>query len=94
MPGEGAESLGRVRAGGAVAVLLDALPATPVVSAEDVERLTHGGRLYAMLPRLVEARVLAPLTDRKRDQLWGAIDVLDELDDLNRRIGRRALAEP
>ena len=36
--------------------------------------------------RLVEAEVLRPLTDRKRNQVWGAGLILDELEDLDDRI--------
>jgi hypothetical protein len=35
--------------------------------------------------------VLTPLTDRKRDQAWVAVDVLDELADLEDRIGTAML---
>ncbi|HET7735372.1 MAG TPA: hypothetical protein VFK52_05330 [Nocardioidaceae bacterium] len=38
--------------------------------------------------------MLRPLTDRKRNQLWGVGDMLDELDDLNIRIGAAARADP
>ena len=42
-----------------------------------------------MNPADINAEILAPLTARKRDQIWGAVDVLDKdkLDDLNTRIG-------
>jgi hypothetical protein len=33
------------------------------------------------------AGVLRPLTDRRRDQIWAAGDILDALDDLDARIG-------
>lgn len=43
-----------------------------------VERHTDGG-------------IVRPLTDRKRNQVWGVTDVLDELDDLGARIAHRAM---
>jgi hypothetical protein len=44
--------------------------------------------VFAAINRLVDARVLRPLTDRKRDQIWGAGLVLDELNDLGVRIAQ------
>jgi hypothetical protein len=42
--------------------------------------------VYAAVERLRNADVLRPLTDRKRDQVWGASLILDELADLGVRI--------
>ena len=68
--------------------LVDALPANPVISAEDAVNITGGAesRVYEAIARLVEAEVLRPLTDRKRNQVWGAGLILDELEDLDDRI--------
>jgi Fic family protein len=88
IPGEWADMVGRVRAGSAAAGLLTLLPARPVVSAEDVS-VTLGAPLssaYAAIQRLHEVGVLRPLTTRRRDQVWGAALILDELDDLGARI--------
>ena len=38
------------------------------------------------------AGIVQPLTDRKRNQVWGATGLLDELDDLDNRIQIRARA--
>jgi hypothetical protein len=38
------------------------------------------------MERLAEAGILRPLTDRKRNQVWGAAAILDEVDGLGRRI--------
>jgi Fic family protein len=88
------EAVGRVRADSAAARLLDALPTMPVLSAEEAERVVRvaPSALYRGLDRLVEAGVLRPLTDRKRNQVWGVGDMLDELDDLSVRIGAAAHA--
>jgi hypothetical protein len=40
------------------------------------------GSVFVAIDRLHDADVLRPLTDRKRDQVWGAGSVLDELEDL------------
>lgn len=94
VPGEWAQMLGRVRAGSAAARLLAVLPARPVLSAEDACAAVGGpvSSVYAAIDRLRDAGVLRPLTDRKRDQVWGASLVLDELDDLGVRIGHAAAA--
>jgi DNA-binding transcriptional ArsR family regulator len=42
--------------------------------------------IYAALDRLTEAGVLRTLTTRKRNQVWGATLILDELADLGVRI--------
>ena len=88
------EAVGRVRADSAAARLLDALPTMPVLSAEEAADMlgVAPSALYRGLDRLVEAGVLRPLTDRKRNQVWGAGDMLDELDDLSVRIGAAARA--
>lgn len=49
--------------------------------------------LYRAVDALVEARVLRPLTDRRRNQVWGVGDMLDELEDLSVRIGAAARAD-
>ena len=46
--------------------------------------------VYAAIERLRDAGVLRPLTERKRNQVWGAGLILDELDDLGVRIARAA----
>jgi hypothetical protein len=61
--------------------------------AEANERV--GGALsttYSALDRLVEAGILRPLTDRRRNQVWGVVALLDELDDLGMRIAVRVSA--
>jgi len=87
--------VGRVRSDSATARLLAVLPAMPVLSAADVEQKVGGATsaMYRAIDLLVEARVLRPLTDRKRNQVWGVGDMLDELDDLSMRIGAAARAD-
>lgn len=86
------EAVGKVRAGSAAAKLLELLSQMPVFSAEEAEAAVGGGTsaLYRGVDRLVEAGVLRPLTARKRNQVWGVGDMLDELDDLSARIGLAA----
>lgn len=84
----------KARAGSAAAQLLAQLPTRPILSSDDALAIVDGPRssVFAAINRLHDAGVLRPLTDRKRDQVWGASLILDELKDLSLRIGRAALA--
>lgn len=75
--------------------LLDKLAAEPVVTTKDVEddlglsvATTH-----RVIDRLRDAGIIRPLTNRTRNQVWGAGDILDELADLDVRIAARAREE-
>lgn len=84
------EMTGPLRRDSAAARLLPILLDHPIVSADDA--IAHLGsapsRVYAAIDRLHKAGVLRPLTDRTRNQVWGASAVLDELDDLIVRVAR------
>jgi hypothetical protein len=84
--------VGRVRSGSATDRLRDLLPAHPALSTSDAGDLLGGAPsvAYDAIGRLHEAGVLRPLTDRTRNQVWGAGAILDELDDLSNRIARAA----
>ncbi|MFZ0161547.1 MAG: Fic family protein [Kineosporiaceae bacterium] len=88
IPSEWRSLAGPVRAGSAAAKLLDLLPTQPIVSSEDACSGVDAPRssVFAAISRLHDAGVLRPLTARKRDQVWGAGAILDELDDLSLRI--------
>ncbi|MFF2369049.1 Fic family protein [Agromyces sp. NPDC058110] len=92
MPERWAEATGRPRAASAPSRVLASLPTTPVFTADDLERRLglSTPATYRAIERLAGAGVIAPLTDRTRDQIWGVTDVLDELEDLGARIGSRA----
>lgn len=95
LPQQWRADLGRVRRGGAPLRMLDHLLSQPVISAADAESVLGGGTsvAYATLDRLQTAGILRPLTDRKRNQVWGAAALLDELADLDARIQARARSE-
>ena len=71
------------RAGSAPAALLAALLTSPIFTADDVE--SRLGLATASVYRAIDR-----LATRTRNQIWGAGDLLDELDDLGVRIARRA----
>lgn len=83
-----------VRHGSSAARLIERLSATPILTAEDALRAVGGSAssVYAAIERLQATGVLRPLTNRKREQVWGAGDLLDELDDLGIRIAAATLA--
>ena len=88
IPGEWAELTGPLRSDSAAARLLSLLLDHPIISADDAIGLLDSApsRAYAAIERLHNAGVLRPLTDRTRNQIWGAGLVLDELDDLAVRV--------
>lgn len=77
------------RRGSAASRLLAGLAAAPVFSADDAVQALGGpvSSVYAAIERLHDAGVIRPLTRRIRNQVWGASDVLDELEALGARIG-------
>jgi hypothetical protein len=92
LPGLWRETVGRVRTGSATDRLLARLPDLAAFTVEDAHDEIGGplSSTYTAIERLAGARVIRPLTDRKRNQVWGVAAVLDELDDLGTRIERRA----
>ncbi|MEU4313897.1 Fic family protein [Nocardia sp. NPDC024068] len=92
IPGQWRELTGPVRSHSAAAKIMASLLTTPVITAEDVsDRLRLStSRAYAAIERLHDSGVIRPLTTRKRDQVWGAGLVLDELDALGARIKKAA----
>lgn len=92
VPAEWQDMVGRVRAGSAAAKLLAQLPSHPIFSADDACAALDApvSSVYAAIDRLHGAGVLRPLSDRKRNQIWGATLILAELDDLGTRIAHAA----
>ena len=82
-------ALGPVRPGSAVHRILESLPSRPILTADDVaERLElSSSTAHSAIARLHEAGVLQPSSRRQRNRVWAAQDILDELTDLNDRIG-------
>ncbi|WP_433168835.1 Fic family protein [Kribbella sp. CA-247076] len=80
------------RRGSAAGRLLDGLLSAPIFSATEAEEAIGGATssVYAGIERLRDAGVIRPLTNRTRNQIWGAADLLDELEDLAARIAAAA----
>jgi Fic family protein len=87
LPGQWRESASP-RAGSAAHKLIDLLVANPVLDAGRAARLTGASEAaaYRAIGALVEAGVLRPITESRRNQAWAAGAVLDEADALIRRL--------
>ena len=79
------------RRGSAAARILDILAEHPILSADDAQQLTGSPQssVYTAMDRLEADGIIHQVTDRQRNRVWGATDILDELDDLAARIGAR-----
>ena len=84
-------SRARPRGGSTDEKLIGLLLANPVVTVADVQRLTGSSdrAASAACERLAAAGVLTPLTASARSRAWMAAAVLDEIDEMNRRVGQR-----
>ena len=82
------KKLGTVRSGGSTSQLLEVLISNPVFSAEELVGVIgkNPTSIYNAISKLHGVAILTPLSDRKRNQIWGAIAVLRELEELDRRI--------
>jgi Fic family protein len=81
-------SIAKPRAKSAAARLIDLLVEHPVLSAEKAELLLSASTqsVYEAMDALERAGVVHELTNRQRNQVWGATAVLAELESLNLRI--------
>lgn len=92
IPGEWAD-LSRPRAGSAAAKLLEVLPANPVITSNLADMLVDSPRssVFTALERLESDGVIHEVSGRKQDRVYVASALMDELDDLERRIGTRMI---
>ena len=79
--------LGRLRRNSAAALLLDALPGAPIVTAHSAAPLTGRSEqaVNAAIPRLLEAQVLRQTTLGRRNRAFEAPEMIDAFTDLERR---------
>jgi Fic family protein len=80
--------LGRVRAGSALELLIEALPGAPVVTAQSAASLISRSEqaVNEAIPRLLEAGVLAQTTVGRRNRAFEAPELIDAFTDLERRL--------
>ena len=85
------KKLGTIRSGSSTSKLLDILISNPVFSAEELLGIIgkHPASIYNAISKMFSVGILTPLSDRKRNQIWGVVDILQELEDLDRRIAIR-----
>ncbi len=88
------KKLGTVRSGDATSELLEVLISKPVFIAEELIGVIakNSTSIYNAISKLNSVEILAPLSDKRRNQIWGAVDVLQELDDLDHRIAIKGRA--
>ncbi|GAB2668054.1 Fic family protein [Kribbella swartbergensis] len=81
-----------VRAGSAVELLIETLPAAPVLTLAGAARLIDRSQQAAnqALARLVEARVLREITDGRRNRVYEAPELIDAFTLLERRFASPA----
>lgn len=79
------------RRGSTAARLVPAFFDNPVMTVDDVERAAGATSqaVYTALARLEAEGIIHEITGRKRDRVWAASDLMDELDELDRRIAAR-----
>jgi len=85
------KKLGKVRSGGSTSHLLEVLISNPVFSADELVGVIgkNSTSIYNAISRLHAVGILTPLSNRKRNQIWGVTDVLNELEELDHRIAMK-----
>jgi Fic family protein len=80
--------LGRVRAGSALDLVIDALPGVPVVTVQSASSLIgrSAQAVNEAMPRLVEAGILRQTTVGRRNRAFEATELIDAFTDLERRL--------
>ena len=88
------KQIGIIRTGSSTSQLLDRLTAIPVFSAEELVGVIgkNPSSIYNAISKLNNVGILEPLSDRRRNQIWGAVDVLQELEELDSRIAAKGRA--
>ncbi|WP_245701011.1 Fic family protein [Sanguibacter gelidistatuariae] len=88
MPARWRDAVGD-RPGAATQTLLGNLVITPVFDAERAATMAGGvspSTTYAAIERLTVAGVVHEVTTTRRDRVWAATDVMDEIESLNARL--------
>ena len=82
------ERIGRIRAGSATELLIDALPGTPIVRVQSGAALIGRSRqaVNEAIPRLTHAGVLKQITIGRRNRAFEAAELIDAFTDLERQL--------
>lgn len=84
-------TLANPRSGSSEESLIEALLARPVFDADTAQEITGSSdtATYRALNKLTDAGILEVISESKRDRVWAAVDVMNELELLSDAIGRR-----
>ncbi|AUN38691.1 Fic family protein [Tsukamurella tyrosinosolvens] len=84
-------TLANPRSGSSEESIIDALLARPVLDADTAQEITGSSdtATYRALNKLTDAGILEVISESKRDRVWAAVDVMNELELLSDSIGRR-----
>jgi Fic family protein len=90
--GQWGARLGRIRRDSAAALLLDALPGTPIVTVQSAAALTGRSEqaVNAAIPRLLDAQILMQTTIGRRNRAFEAPEMIDAFSELERRLALNA----
>ncbi|MGH2851899.1 MAG: Fic family protein [Solirubrobacteraceae bacterium] len=82
------ERLGRVRAGSASDLLIEALAGAPVMTVQSAATLIRrsGQAVNEAIPRLIEAAILRQTTVGRRNRAFEAVELIDAFTDLERQL--------
>lgn len=92
LPDQWNDAAGHPRKDSAAAAIISRLVDQPVLTYRIAATIAGASdrSAFTALDRLVKAEVLTEITGNRRDRVWIAADVFEELDRLHERIGRRA----
>lgn len=85
----------RPRAGSAAERIIAQLQSTPFFTAEEIEDTIRASSsaVHAALAKLEEADIIHPLNNKKRDRVWAASAIIEELEELGARVARSTRAD-
>ena len=86
--------LGTVRAGGSTSKMLDVLISNPEFAADELIGVIgrNPTSIYNAISILKDSEIQAPFSTRKRNQVWGDMNALLKLEDLDHRIAAKGIA--
>ncbi|KIT68239.1 hypothetical protein PY02_00260, partial [Staphylococcus aureus] len=91
MPGTWDFKAGNPRGHSAAGEIIERLSAAPFLSSEYLEETMNfsASASHRAIAQLTDAEIIREITGKKRNRVWVAADVIDELKSLELRIGER-----